>query len=173
MSLRKLAYAATVGAVYAALTILIAPIAYGPIQFRISEVLCILPFFFPYTAWGLFSGCLLANLLSAYGILDIVFGPIATLIAALLTMWLGMSRRRGKFSTKALACLFPVIVNGIIIGAVIAVSSTPEAFWPAFLTFGLQVAFGEFVVMYALGLPLMLYLPRMRFFNSPTADHNQ
>ena len=173
MSVRKIAYAAVVGAAYAALTILVAPIAYGPIQFRISEALCILPFFFPYTVWGLYSGCLLANLLSAYGILDIIFGPIATLVAALLTMWFGMSRRRGSFSAKALACLPPVILNGIVVGAVIASSSEPDAFLPAFLIIGLQVAFGELVVMYAVGLPLMLYLPRMRFFNALTAKYNQ
>ena len=66
---RKLAAAAVTGAAYAALTMLLAPISYGAIQCRISEVLCILPFFIPCTAWGLFAGCAIANLLSAAGIL--------------------------------------------------------------------------------------------------------
>ena len=52
---RKLAAAAVTGAAYAALTMLLAPISYGAIQCRVSEVLCILPFFIPCTAWGLFA----------------------------------------------------------------------------------------------------------------------
>ena len=80
---RKLAAAAVTGAAYAALTMLLAPISYGAIQCRVSEVLCILPFFIPCTAWGLFAGCAIANLLSAAGIFDVVFGSLATLLAAL------------------------------------------------------------------------------------------
>jgi uncharacterized membrane protein len=79
---RKLAAAAVTGAAYAALTMLLAPISYGAIQCRVSEVLCILPFFIPCTAWGLFAGCAIANLLSAAGIFDVVFGSLATLLAA-------------------------------------------------------------------------------------------
>ena len=82
---RKLAAAAVTGAAYAALTMLLAPISYGAIQCRVSEVLCILPFFIPCTAWGLFAGCAIANLLSAAGIFDVVFGSLATLLAALCT----------------------------------------------------------------------------------------
>ena len=77
---RKLAAAAVTGAAYAALTMLLAPISYGAIQCRVSEVLCILPFFIPCTAWGLFVGCAIANLLSAAGIFDVVFGSLATLL---------------------------------------------------------------------------------------------
>ena len=83
-STRQLALAAIVGAAYAALTIGLAPISYGPAQFRISEVLCILPYFLPCTAWGLFVGCAVSNLIGA-GVWDIVFGSLTTLAAALLT----------------------------------------------------------------------------------------
>ena len=92
---RKLAAAAVTGAAYAALTMLLAPISYGAIQCRVSEVLCILPFFIPCTAWGLFAGCAIANLLSAAGIFDVVFGSLATLLAALCTAWLGRGRGCG------------------------------------------------------------------------------
>ncbi len=72
---RKLALAAVVAAAYAVLTIFLAPISYSSVQCRISEVLCILPFFLPSSAWGLFAGCLLANLITGNA-LDIVFGPL-------------------------------------------------------------------------------------------------
>ena len=61
----KLIIPAVVGALYAALTMLLAPISYGNLQFRISEALCVLPVFFPYTSVGLFLGCALANMISA------------------------------------------------------------------------------------------------------------
>ena len=79
----KLIIPAVVGALYAALTMLLAPISYGNLQFRISEALCVLPVFFPYTSVGLFLGCALANMISAAGILDVVFGSLATLCAGL------------------------------------------------------------------------------------------
>ena len=80
---QKLITAAIIGALYAVLTMVLAPISYGPLQFRVSEVLCVLPYFMPYTAWGLLFGCVIANLVSAAGILDVVFGSLATLIACL------------------------------------------------------------------------------------------
>ena len=50
-------------AVYAALTIGLGFMSYNAVQYRIAEALCILPFFFPFSAWGLFVGCFLANLI--------------------------------------------------------------------------------------------------------------
>ncbi|UOO38184.1 QueT transporter family protein [Oscillospiraceae bacterium CM] len=167
MSTRKIAFAAVIAAVYAALTILLMPISYGPVQFRISEVLCILPFFFPFSVWGLFVGCILANLLSAYGALDIVFGSLATLTAAYLTMRLGREDK-GSLKTKIFACLPPVFINGIVVGALIAYETTTslDAFWPAFMVNGLQVGFGELVVLFALGLPALIFLPRTNIFKT-------
>ncbi len=161
--LRKIIAAAIIAAVYAALTFAVAPISYGPVQYRISEVLCILPFFMPFTAWGLFAGCIIANLLSAYGPLDIIFGSIATLGAALTTAYLG--RLGQSKALKALGCFPPVIFNAVIVGAVIAWTTVGEdAFWPTFVSFGASVGFGELVVLYIIGFPLMIYLPKARFF---------
>jgi uncharacterized membrane protein len=166
-TIRKIAFAAVVGALYAVLTMVLAPISYGPVQFRISEVLCILPFFFPASVWGLFVGCIIANLLSTYGALDIIFGSLATLMAGFVTLQLG---KRGADSPvrKALACLPPVISNGIIIGALIAYTTTasPQVFWPAFLSNSLWVGFGELVVLYVLGFPALLILPKTGLYKS-------
>ena len=79
---RNIVTAAVIGALYAVLTMVLAPISYGPVQCRISEVLCILPFFMPSTTWGLFFGCAIANIASSAGLPDIIFGSLATLIAA-------------------------------------------------------------------------------------------
>lgn len=112
---RNIVTAAVIGALYAVLTMVLAPISYGPVQCRISEVLCILPFFMPSTTWGLFFGCAIANIASAAGLPDIIFGSLATLIACLCISWCG------KHNKKALACLMPVIWNGLIVGAMLTV----------------------------------------------------
>ena len=102
--LQKLCRAAVIGALYAAVTLLLAPISYGNLQCRVSEALCILPWFFPETSWGLFVGCLLANLLGGNGPLDIIFGSLATLIACLIT---------ARVKARGLALLPPVVVNAV------------------------------------------------------------
>lgn len=94
INIRKLVYSAVIGAVYAALTMVLAPISYGPLQLRISELLCILPFFFPAATGGLFVGCIIANTMSTAGALDIVFGSIATLLAAFCTAAMGKRARK-------------------------------------------------------------------------------
>jgi len=166
-NIRKIAFAGVVGALYATLTVALGFIGYGPVQFRIAEALCILPFFFPSSVWGLFVGCIVANLLSPYRALDIIAGSAASLISALCTMRLGLLNR-DSIAIKALACFPPVFFNALIIGLVIAWSSTGSgsAFWPLFAISGLQVGGGQLVVLYALGLPLMLYLPKTRLFTT-------
>lgn len=174
MSARKLALSAAVAAVYAVLTMVLAPISYGEMQLRVSEVLCILPFFFPYTSWGLFIGCLIANLLSPIGVLDIVFGPLATLLAALCTAAIGKAGR--GWAQSILACLMPVLFNAVIIGAVIVVSSTAQPFSAAGLaSFGvcaMWVGLGELIVMLVIGLPLVRVLENQSAFHNVCAMLN-
>ena len=112
-STRQIATAAIIAALYTVMSLLssIFGLTYGPIQCRFSEALCLLPFLFPETAWGLGVGCLIANLFSPYGVLDIVVGSLATLIAALIT-----SRCRNVW----LAALPPVACNMVLVGAVLA-----------------------------------------------------
>lgn len=124
---QKLTLAAMTAAAYAALSLLgaVFGLTFGPIQVRFSEALCLLPFLFPETAWGLGVGCLIANLFSPYGALDIVVGSLSTLIAALLT-----ARCRSPWT----AALPPVVCNMVLVGAVLAyeTAGTSAAFWPAY-----------------------------------------
>ena len=156
---RQMTVAAIVGALYAALTLLssVFGIAYGPVQFRFSAALCVLPFLFPETAWGLFAGCWVANLLSPYGLPDMIIGSLATLIAALWT---------SKCRSKWLAPLPPVVCNGILVGAVLAWQQTGfgDAFLPAFLFNGGSVALGEAAVCFILGLVLLRTMEKTPYF---------
>ncbi len=81
-NIQKLTKGAAIAALYALLTVLFAPISYGPVQVRISEALTILPMFTPAAVPGLFLGCLIANILGGAVIWDILFGSLATLIGA-------------------------------------------------------------------------------------------
>ena len=159
-----LAAAAIVGAAYAVLTMALAPISYGAIQLRVSEVLCILPYFMPCTAWGLFIGCAAANLLTG-NIFDIIFGSLATLAAALLTAAIG--KRKHTLANSALACLMPVVFNARGVGAVITAAYEGMNLFQHFGVFAMNAAYvglGEAIVLYVLGLPLMRYLPGKKFF---------
>lgn len=159
---QKLVSAAIIGALYAVLTMVLAPISYGPVQCRVSEALCILPFFMPHTVWGLFFGCAIANIASAAGLPDIIFGSLATLLACLGTAYCG------KRGWKLLACLMPVLCNGIIVGAMLTVviaGLDPVQNFGAFAVFALQVALGEAAVMLVIGLPLLSWLPKQKFFS--------
>ena len=129
---KKLTRCALIAAIYVALTMLpnALNLAYGPIQLRFSEAMTVLPFLMPEASWGLFIGCVLSNILSPYGPLDMIVGSAATLLAALLT-----ARCRNKW-TAAL----PPVGNG---------------FPPAFFYNALTVGLGEAVACYVLGIPLL------------------
>ena len=159
-----IAAAAITGAAYAALTVLLAPISYGPIQLRVSELLCVLPFFLPCSAWGLFAGCAVANLLTG-NILDIVFGSLATLFASLVTAQLG--KQGSTAANRFLSCLTVVLTNAVVVGAVITKAYNGIGIFShpgAFALNAAQIALGEGAVMFIGGLPLMKYLPKLKVF---------
>ena len=81
---RQLATAAIIAALYTVMSLMssVFGLTYGPIQCRFSEALTVLPFFLPEAVPGLFVGCLVTNLMSTVGPLDIVIGSMATLLAA-------------------------------------------------------------------------------------------
>lgn len=147
-SVKKLVYSSLIAGIYAVLTIFLAPISYGAIQFRLSEVLVLLAFINPFYIVALTVGCFIANIFSPNGILDIIFGTLATFISV---AGISFTKKYLKDTLLSLtvASLFPTIINGIIIGYLLHF----EFNLPLFLTIG-QVAFGEFVVVTIAGIPL-------------------
>lgn len=160
LSVKKLVAAAVIGALYAVLTMVI-PASYPPIDFRVSEVMCILPFFFPEAAFGLTVGCVISNLLSAAGLPDVIFGSLATLLAGICTAAIGVrARRREKIGWGACiaACAMPVIFNAPIVGALLAYFYSESEFWTAFRIYFIQIGLSELGVLFVLGLPAMRYI---------------
>ena len=141
---RRLARGAVIAALYTALTLLLAPISYGQLQVRLSEALTLLPILLPEAVPALAIGCLLSNILGGCTIFDIVFGTLATLLAALCTR-----RLRGKFW---LAAAMPVAFNGVIVGAVVHYCYSPAFPLPLCM---LTVAIGEAIACMIVG-PLLI-----------------
>lgn len=160
---RRLTLAGAIAALYAALTYAAAALnlAYGPVQFRFSEALTVLPVLTPAAIPGLTLGCFLANLTSPLGIVDWIFGTLATLLA---TLWTRAVRKVEWKGVPLLAPLPPVICNAVVIGLEIACLNDAGAFgwgsfrWAAFLSGAVSVGLGELVVCYVLGLPLLIAL---------------
>lgn len=140
--------AAVIAAMYAALTLLTYTFSYGNIQFRISEALTVLPLFYFEAVPGLMIGCFLANIASTP--MDMLIGPIATLIAALLTWIL----RKWYFGIWP-----PILVNALMVPVIFLSMPEMPVYWINVLTVGA----GQVLSVFALGLPLYFaYRPLYR-----------
>ena len=159
-SVLDLVLAAMVAALYALLGYFgdILQLTFGPVQCRLAEALTVLPFLFPATAPGLAIGCLITNLLSPYGPIDVIFGTLATAIAAWLTT---------KMPRWYLAALPPILVNAVILPPMWAwaeVGAVNTAFWTACGFNALTFIIGEALACYVLGTVLLKALARIGFF---------
>ena len=144
ISANYIARSATISAVYFVLTIVFEPISFGPVQFRLSEALTVIPFADSAAIPGVAIGCLLANLNSPLGLVDILGGSAITLISAYLTY---------KAPNRYMALLPPIILNALGVPLYLA----PFFAQPYWLVTA-QVALGQLVVIGILGLPaLSLY----------------
>jgi len=170
-NVRFMAVGAVIAAMYVGLTYLSAAmnLAYGQVQFRLSEALTVLPVFTPAAVPGLALGCFLSNLASPFGVVDWIFGTLASFVAAVGTLALS----RVKFKGIAwLAPLPPVIANALIVGLELACFSEAGTFaWgnaslAGFLAGALSVGLGELAVCYALGVPLMIAIEKTGLANT-------
>lgn len=151
-----LARCALIAASYAVLTLAFPALSYGPVQVRVSEALCILPFFMPEAVWGLTVGCLVANLVGVtMGVTlpwDVLIGTLATFIAVVITR---------KIRMKWLIPLPTVISNAVLVGIMLTYIILPEAeavpLWYNMLTVGV----GEVIACYGLGIPLFSVMEKV------------
>ena len=155
--IHQLVQGAMIAAIYTALTVSLAPISFGVIQFRVSEALCVLPFFTPAAVPGLFIGCLISNILTGCAIPDIIFGSLATLIGALGTWKLRGSKNIFP-GNVFLAPLPPILANTIIVPFVLRYAYGIRPLWLSFLTVGA----GEIISCGILGLLLAFTLNKYR-----------
>lgn len=144
--IRFICEAGIIAALYFAITIIVAPLSFGPLQVRISEALCVLPFFAPSAVPGLFIGCAIANVFGGNGIIDVIVGSLSTLLAAWMTY---------KIKNKYLVPLPAVIINVITISIMLYyLIKVPLLETMAY------IAIGQTISCYFIGLPLLFLLKR-------------
>lgn len=143
-ALLRIAITATL---YVVLTLVIAPLSYGAVQFRISEVLTLLCFFKKDYCYALILGCFISNLFSPFP-LDIVFGVASTVFTVV-----GI-----RYSKNLWVASFYPALSMFFIGWELVYVGMP--FWYSFLT----AALGEIGVVTIIGVPLFKTLEKNRFF---------
>lgn len=148
MKTNKLVRGAVVAALYAILTLTLP--AYGALQFRLSEVLTLLAYFDPFYVLPLTLGCAIANIASPFGIVDVIFGSLASFLALS-----AMSKTKNIF----IASIWPAFFSFIIGLEIMFLSTEPINF---FLVTG-QIMLSEFVVVSIIGVPLMKYMMRNEY----------
>ncbi len=150
ITVKQLVRGAVIAALYTVLTTLTAPISFGPIQFRISEALTVLPFIMPEAVLGLTVGCFISNLLVS-NIFDIIFGTLATFVAALIT---------SRIKKMWLVPLPAVIANALIVGFVVTTMTMKFSLY-VFAVTALSIGISELMVCYCLGIPLLVLINGM------------
>jgi len=151
MGARDVAYAGLIAALYAVLTITLAPISYGVYQVRIAEALTVLPFVFPLSIVGLFIGCLVANIFGGNGLQDIIFGSLFTLIAGYFTYL--CSKIKARNLGMGLAPLPPVLINAFGVAVYLSQITGMSYFFVVQM-----IGVGELIACYVLGIPLLIFL---------------
>ena len=171
LSVKKIAVLSVTAALYVAVTMALGSLAYGSIQFRISEALVLLCFYKKEYCYSMVVGCLIANIISTVGAIDMIVGTLATLIAVvvivicskylpgLFVKKFGMSENLASTAALITASLSPVVFNGILVGLELKYVFD----LPLFLSMG-QVALGELVCVTIVGVVLFKLLEKNKAF---------
>ena len=148
---RFIAYSAMIAAAYVALTMISAAfgLSSGAIQVRISEALCVLPIFTLSAVPGVTVGCFIANILCGGTVYDIVFGTLATLIAAVITYFI---------KNPLLSSIPTIVSNAVIVPIVLIMSGVGGV--NMFPYIALTVGLGEVISCGILGTILAVYMKK-------------
>jgi len=145
---------AIIAALYAVLTWGVAPIGYGPLQFRVSEVLKVLVLFDPWLVLGIGIGTFFANLLSPFaGPWDLAWMPFTDVAGGLLAWALYRFVLRGHWPVVPMAVY--ALTTGTAVGLMLWAFGL-GGFW---LLAG-AVAASELIILIG-GTPLMFWIEEM------------
>ena len=154
---KRLCRAGVIAALYVALTYAFAPLAFGPFQIRPAEALCILPAFFPEAIPALYIGCMLSNMTSPFLFYDVFIGSLATLLAALLTYFIGKHIK--KEPLRFVLCgIPPILINALFIPFIIVFLCGDTTGYAstqiAYFSYMVSLLLTQSVWVFALGAPL-------------------
>jgi len=152
-----LARAGIIACLYACLTLVFGNMAHSLIEVRPAEALCILPLFYGESIVGLFVGCLIANITSAFGIIDVIFGSLTTLLSATLSYFIGKKIKK-TWLKILVGGVFPVLLNAFIIPLLmIWAGGVMFVYWYQVLS----ILATQIIWVYGLGTPLYVIIERL------------
>lgn len=161
---KRICRAGIICALYVALTYAFMPFAFGPVQVRPAEALCLLPLLFPEAVPALFVGCALSNIASPYVAFDVPIGSMTTLLASLGTYMVGRFFKT-DWNKVIVGGLFPVLLNALILPIVMVFifgeADNHTSLLVAYYTYFGSIAFTQAIWVYALGTPLYLVCKRV------------
>lgn len=158
MNTKKLTKAGVVIALYVALTYAFSSLSYGPLQFRISEILTLLAYIDPFYVLPLTLGNALANIGSPFGIIDVIYGTFLSFLALY-----SMSKTKNIY----IASLWPAIFNAFIGLEIYLFSETPVNF---FIVAG-QIALSEFIIVSLIGVPVFKLIEKNDYIMEMLKDN--
>ena len=158
LSARTMARQGIIAAVYVIFTLSGFGFSYGPVQFRYAEVMTWLAFFDPKNVIGLTLGCLVANIWSPFGAIDMIVGTLGTLLSTLLM---------AKVSSKWIASLFPAAFSFLYSGEAWFLGEITGDLFPLVTA---QIMLSQFIITAIIGLPLWTFLWRNKLVREALAD---
>ena len=161
-NIKNLVVYSGVAAIYVVLTLLLGSLSFGSIQFRVAEALVLLCFFNKKYFAPLTLACFISNLMSPFGLYDVIFGTFATVISLLCI---------SKSKNIVVASLFPVLFNGVIVSIEIMLMNGVFE-WEVFLFNMLTIAVGEFACVTVFGVFLFSLLKKNKEFIRLVIDDN-
>lgn len=158
MNTNRLVKAGIIAALYVVLTYSLPSLAYGPLQFRFSEILTLLAYIDPFYILPLTLGCAIANIGSPFGIIDVIFGTLASFLALYC-----MSKTKNIY----LASIWPAVFSFIIGLEIFFLSEVPVSF---FLVTG-QIMLSQLIVVSVIGVPIFKLIEKNDYLINMLRNH--
>ena len=157
LSTKKLAVVTVFAALYAVGVVFLAPISFGIVQVRVADAMLPLAMIFGLPgALGLGLGCLVSNVFGGLGIVDIVGGASANLVACTLAWYIG---RKGRGAQRFLGTVAITVVVGLIVGGYLS--------WLLQVPLEISVigvVVGEVIAVNLIGFPIEEAIRRSKIF---------
>lgn len=157
LTLKQLTMNGMVAAIYVVIALFLP--SYGPLQLRLSEMFAHLPVLNKRYSIGLILGVTLANIRSEFGIYDVIFGTLHTIVS----LWIVslIIKEADSLMKRMVVNTIVFSVMSFILALMVGYLSNQMAvFWTLYASFAVSIA-----IVMAVTIPIMLLLDRRIDFN--------
>lgn len=161
----KIARIAVVAALYVALSLAISPLTFGALQIRFSEMLVLMCVYNRDYCWSMILGCVIVNCFSPFGVLDVIFGTLGTVLSVFA---IRLIKKQSLAFIPPTICTFTVAITIWLVGdlhSTVAAWNMPALAGPlAFLLVYAVIAAGELIAVGFIGTPVFIMLSKRKDF---------